>query len=106
MWVDELGLMVDRMREFRERRGDAGFYDLHFHEFVRDPVRGVRDIYAHFGEELSPEAEVAMRTHLDRNPRGKHGRHSYSLEDFGLRREAVRERFAAYVERFGICEER
>ena len=33
---------------------------------------------------------------------GKHGTHSYGLAEFGLTDEQVLERFAPYVERFGI----
>ncbi|MCP5039685.1 MAG: sulfotransferase, partial [bacterium] len=43
-----------------------------------------------------------MQAHLASNPRGKHGAHHYSLEDFGLDRAAVQMRFAGYCERFGI----
>jgi hypothetical protein len=105
LWLEELGLMVDRMMEFRDREGDAGFYDLHFHEFVRDPVGEIEKLYAHFGEELSPPAAAAMHSHLRRNIRGKHGEHRYQLEDFGLGRDRVRGRFSGYVERFGVDEE-
>jgi len=36
------------------------------------------------------------------NPQGKHGRHEYSLEAYGLSPERVRERLAAYIERFDL----
>ena len=39
-----------------------------------------------------------MREH----PQGKHGRHEYSLDEYGLSPERVRERFAGYVERYGL----
>ena len=35
-------------------------------------------------------------------PKGKHGKHQYALAEYGLEADAVRERFAPYVERFGI----
>jgi hypothetical protein len=43
-----------------------------------------------------------MRGHLAANPKGKHGRHEYSLEEFGLSAAGVRERFRGYVDRFAI----
>jgi hypothetical protein len=37
------------------------------------------------------------------NPRGKHGRIVYDLKgDFGVERDALRERFAFYTERFPV----
>lgn len=36
------------------------------------------------------------------NPKGRFGTHGYRLADFGLAADALRERFAAYVERYAI----
>jgi len=43
-----------------------------------------------------------MRAYLADNPQGKHGRHMYSLEDFGLTKEQVRAHFRSYRERFDM----
>ncbi len=76
------------------------FFDLDFREIDADPFGAVQRIYAHFGFELSPEAESAMRQHCHANPRGKHGAHAYSAEEFGLDGARIRERFADYLEAF------
>jgi len=76
------------------------FFDLDFREIDADPFGAVQRIYAHFGFELSPEAESAMRRHCHANPRGKHGTHAYSAEEFGLDGALIRERFADYLEAF------
>lgn len=102
MWVNELGTMVDRLIEHRGRVGNDRFYDLHYRELVTDPVPAVDGIYAHFGETLSPEAKSRMHSHLAAHPKGKHGAHAYTLADFGLNEHDVRDRFAAYCERFDV----
>ncbi|MGZ4689914.1 MAG: sulfotransferase family protein [Acidimicrobiia bacterium] len=102
MWVDVLGTMVDRLVEHRDRHGDDRFFDLHYRELVADPVAAVGRIYAHFDETLSPAAEASMQAHLAAHPKGRHGAHTYTLAAFGLDETAVRERFAAYCERFGV----
>ena len=102
LWVEILGTMVDRLIQFRARHGDDGFVDLAYRDFVRDPIGAVRNAYQRFGETLSPEADAAMRRHLAASPQGRWGEHRYSAYDFGLRREAIDERFLAYRERFGI----
>ncbi len=86
--------------------GDAQFYDLHYRDLVADPVRAVDGIYRHFGETLSPDATTRMQQHLASHPKGRHGAHAYTLADFGLREPDVRDRFAAYCERFDVEEER
>ena len=70
-----------------------------------DPVAGARRIYAHFGLELTSEAERRMRAWHAENPQGRHGAHQYSAARFGLDEDAMAERFAAYMQRFGIDRE-
>ncbi len=41
-----------------------------------------------------------MRRWRDANPRGKHGDHHYSAEQFGLSPGQIRERLAAYLKAF------
>ena len=105
LWVDVLGTMVDRLVDHRDRRGDEGFVDVRYRDFVADPVATVGRIYAHFGESLSEEAATGMQDHLTSHPQAKHGAHAYTLADFGLDEQTVRDRFGAYTERFGIEEE-
>ena len=44
--------------------------------------------------------DVSHEAHAAANPRTKHGRHEYDLEEFGLAEARVRERFRIYQERF------
>ncbi|MDM4769895.1 hypothetical protein [Solimonas sp. SE-A11] len=69
---------------------------------MRDPVGTMRRLYAHFGEPLGVEAEARMTRLAQENPQHKHGRHVYSLEEFGLTAEGVRRHFRGYRERFAI----
>ena len=77
-------------------------YDLHFADFMRDPVRSIADIYRHFGRELTDEAAARMRRFLAANPGDKHGRHHYRFSETGLGADTERKRFASYRDRFGI----
>lgn len=102
LWLEELGLMTDRMMDFRARRPDVRFHDLQYHDFVRDPIGEIRRAYAAFGETLCEPAERAMRAKLAASPQGRHGRHRYALAEFGLGAGEVRERFASYVARYDV----
>jgi hypothetical protein len=104
-WLDILGIMVDKMIAFRDRRPSVELHDLHFRDLARDPIAAVRAMYEHFGDTLTPAAERAMRAHLAAHPRTQYGAHRYTLGDFGLRTEEVRERFARYRARFDVAEE-
>ena len=59
-------------------------------------------IYGRFGLPWGVEAEKNMRGWLAANPQGKHGRHRYSLEEFGLDRAAIDRLFPGYPQCFGL----
>ena len=62
----------------------------------------VERIYAHFALPLDGGVADAMRAHVAANPQSKHGRHDYSLAEYGLDAETVRARFSEYTSRFGL----
>lgn len=78
------------------------FVDAHYRDTVADPIGTVRRIYGAFGDELGDEAEERMRAFLAENRQHKHGKHTYSLEQFSLDPERTRERFSAYCSRFSL----
>ena len=99
-WCDGL----ERGLRVRERGlvSASRFFDVRYDELVRDPLDVVRRIYTHYGLSLSPMAEERMRRFLARHPKDKHGRHSYTLDEFGLDRDEEAARYRSYCERFGL----
>jgi hypothetical protein len=93
---------VERSLSARRCSDPKRFFDIEFREIDADAFGVVRRLYAHFGLELSGEAKRAMRRHGAENPRGKHGAHAYSAEEFGLDPARVRDRFAGYLEAFPV----
>jgi hypothetical protein len=101
-FVDTFRVMIERTDAFLAKHGPDSIHHVQYADTLRDPIGVVRGIYERFGEPLEPEAEAAMRRYLADNPKGKHGRHAYALEEYGLSRGAVRERFKDYIERYDI----
>jgi len=95
---------MERALAARDATPDSSsrFYDVHYADLMRDPIATVRRLYLHFGSQLSDAAEARMRSFLARNPKDKHGRHRYSLEQFGLNAEQVLRQYASYRERFSL----
>jgi Sulfotransferase family len=100
--IDTFDLMIQRQNAYRDKHGERSIYDIQYLEQLNDPVGQIRKLYAHFDEPLTLQAEGAMRKLLANNPQGKHGKHHYSLEEFGLTAVGVRQHFRNYCERFGI----
>ena len=67
---------------------------------MADPPSTVASIYKTFETEFTDGAKLAKRTYLANNPQKKTRRHRYSLEEFGLNANTIREQFADYRERY------
>lgn len=93
---------AERAIAVREDFPGARFYDLHFRDFMADPIAAVKKIYAAFDQEWSAEGAAALRAWQQANPQGAHGEHQYRDEPIGIRREEVYDRFAAYMRHYGI----
>jgi hypothetical protein len=91
---------LDRGLAAREKMDPRRVVDVSHDEFVNDAVGVAKRIYSHFGLPLTPAALGAFEAHAAANPRAKHGKHEYELEEFGLSEERVRERFRGYRARF------
>ena len=67
---------------------------------VNDPLATMRNLYSQFGWELTPEAESSMQLHLEENRQHKHGKHKYSVEDYGITEEELRDNLSDFLEYF------
>jgi len=86
---------LERFNSERVKHDPAQFCDVDYVDFVADPIGTVEGIYRHFGIELTEPASRAMRQmHAESKKGPRAPKHRYSLEDYGLTAEAVKERFA------------
>lgn len=97
--------IVTRTDAVRQTHSQRGFLDVAYRDLLNDPIETVRAIYVWDDHELHPDTEAEMRAYLASHAQARFGRHTYALDDFGLRAGAVRERFADYVERHAIAPE-
>jgi hypothetical protein len=93
---------LERGLAARERLDPRRFADVDYRALVADPLAAAKSIYAHFELPLGPEREARLAAHVRANPQGKHGAHAYDLETYGLTPARVRDRLAAYIERFDL----
>lgn len=78
----------------RAKRNPAQFYDMDYFAFIEDPVREMDAIYNHFGIEMTDAARSAMeQSHAESQQGPRAPKHKYSLADYGLTVEQVKDRF-------------
>jgi hypothetical protein len=86
---------LERFNAVRATQNAAQFCDVDYDDLARDPIGTVETIYSTFGIDLTDEARAAIAGTDERSKQGPRApNHSYSLADYGLTEEQVKERFA------------
>lgn len=84
------------------RDHEESVVNVPYERLIADPMGAVRQVLDAAGHELQPDAEAAISAHINEKPQHSHGVHRYDIADFGLDRRALHERYADYIEAFGI----
>jgi len=104
-WSTKLEESVRRIDEFRAAHPERVVIDVQYTDLVADPAGTVARIYAACDDELSDDAHAAIADYAGRNPKGRFGAHRYDLAEYGLDAGEIRERFAAYSDRYAVPRE-
>ncbi len=107
-YAEDIFLGLDRGMDARDRGTfpPEQIVDVHFTDFVADPLSTIKGIYAALGRELTPTTEERMRTFLATNPGDGGGDGTrYRFADTGLDPGLLRERSARYQHRFAVPSE-
>jgi hypothetical protein len=102
LWTDVLAAIADHTMAARARLGEDRFVDIAYRDVKTRPLDAMRSLYMQLGEPLDERGDAfeSMRAHAAVAVPNRFGVHEYDWADFGLRRERLDERFAAYRERF------
>jgi acyl transferase domain-containing protein/thioesterase domain-containing protein/acyl carrier protein len=98
-----LGILSHQMQQGMKARASIAIQricDIDFSNLVRDPIGTVHQIYHYFGYELSQGMKQNLQQYISNNPRYKHGKYNYSLEEFDLDTDRISETFGDYIETF------
>ncbi|MGQ2944644.1 MAG: sulfotransferase family protein [Blastomonas fulva] len=92
----QLALHASRPLEVSAERPDD-IYHCYYDDLVADPLTQLKQIYRWLGNDWTETAEAGMQGWLDSNPQNKRGKHSYSLEEWGLTRKDLEPYFSDYL---------
>lgn len=96
----QLAEHLNRPMNLRESLGEDRVMDVFYRDLMRDPFATMRQVYDYLGDAFTPQEQAAMQGWLDENPQGKHGGHSYTLDQFGLSESVLKQHFAPYLSRY------
>ena len=102
-WTERIGRLLDRSLVDRHLLPADRTVDVFFDDYMADEMGTLQRVYDAAGIELTDEARAAIAAYQEAHPRSRGGRVVYDLRnDFGITPEAVRSRFDAYMEHFGV----
>tara|TARA_B100000959_G_C14420811_1_gene394423 strand:- start:69 stop:317 length:249 start_codon:yes stop_codon:yes gene_type:complete len=79
--------------------------DVRFHEFMADDVAMVERIYEFAGQPFTQQVQDAMNAFMQEHPRGKYGRLTYDITQFGYDKAERKKALQFYINQFGLREE-
>ncbi len=87
---------LSRPLEFSQERPDT-VYHLYYDDLVADPVAQMKQVYSWLGDPWTDAAEAGMRNWIASNPQNRHGKHSYTLEEWGFEKKDLEPYFSDYL---------
>ncbi|MET0586930.1 MAG: sulfotransferase [Novosphingobium sp.] len=93
---------IDRIIDFDAVPHGRRVVHVDYYALIADPVREMRAIHAGLGIDTPDDVAKTVGDWHSSNPKNARGKNDYSLDQYGLDVEAVREQFAPYSARFGI----
>ncbi|MBN2623910.1 MAG: sulfotransferase [Acidimicrobiales bacterium] len=105
-----IGMLFSDALNTIARRRYAGslpgtYGDVRFADLMADPTAAIVAAYESIGRELSDGHRRAINRYLLAKPRGKHGAHRYTAEDWGFDGAALRTDLADYITYFAVPNE-
>ena len=78
------------------------FVDSPYVDLIANPSAALKKIYEHAGLDWPAGHEGTIEAYLRDKPKGKFGKHEYTLEEYGLSEEMIRTTYADYIAHYGI----
>jgi len=78
------------------------FCTVRYDHLVADPAGTVSSIYDQMGWDMTPDLLVRLEDDAAKRSKGYRSKHSYSLEEFGLTREWIRDELGDVLDAYGF----
>lgn len=100
-----IGSHIDRIMAFCQSPQADTVTHVDYYRVVDDPAGVMSEVHGALGIDSPQQVRTAVAQWRRRNPKGARGSNPYTLEQFGLRADAVAEQFGDYMRRFDIPRE-
>jgi hypothetical protein len=91
---------AERAVQFADSPAGQRVHHVDYRQLLRDPVGVAREVHERAGLPISAAHEATWASFTADNRQHKHGKNSYSLDEFSMDAAKINQDFAAYRERF------
>lgn len=98
-WSEKFAKGMRHTMSVRQNSPES-FFDVFYQDTVTEPEKVVNDVYNFIGWNLGVKAKEAMQAYRAENAREKRQEHHYSMSDFALTEQGIKEQFFEYRKRY------
>ena len=98
-WLRKNKRLVDHCLAYKADHRDQ-FIDVSYKALIKDPVQKAKDIYDELGLEWTDQHTSMTTVFCENHRRHKFGKHIYSLSDYGLSEDMIRQTFKDYLDEY------
>lgn len=103
--MDFYAQSLERGLFMRRQQPENHFMDYNHKEFIQQPLQLIERVFDRFDLSMRADQRSAFLDHIQNHPQHKHGKHEYTLDDFGLTEDIIRERFSFYSFKHSYAQE-
>jgi len=93
---------IDKIMEFCTGPDAARVHHVDYYRVADNPIAVLGEIHTSLGIDTPEDVQESIATWRRENPQGKRGENKYTLEQFGLDAEDIRELYSDYTAHFDI----
>ncbi|MCA9562317.1 MAG: sulfotransferase [Myxococcales bacterium] len=101
-WLDYSHAGMERGLKAKAALPASQVFDLRLKDLRSSPREWMNRVYDHFDLPFTPSLGERFATAAANEPAAQFGSHTYSIQDYGLTDELVREKFSSYCAQFGV----
>lgn len=91
---------VKAAMQARDHLSDRTFVDIYQKDLVENPIATLQALYDAVGLDFTDSYKARLQLRLKARPKGKHGAHNYTRDEFGLEAPEIRSVFKDYIDRY------
>jgi len=98
--MDFMTLSTKRAMEAENSNSTHSFCHVNYTSLISHPEKEIMGIYKQLGLTYTSAIEEGITRWISSNPKGKHGTHNYSLEQYGLSEQIVDDNLQDYSDKY------